>query len=389
MPKFLENIKKYKIETPNGFEHFDGIRKTTKDKYCEILFENGVTLVASLNHVFINDEGEEVVAGCLDTGDKIRNKYGITKVWTVDIYDKNTEFFDIVNSGKDHVFYSNNILSHNCEFLGSSNTLIHPTTLQSLAHVIPIYASTDGFMEVYEKPLPKHTYMCVVDVSHGYNQDFSVVAAIDITMSPYKLVAKYRNNTISPLMLPNVTYEIAKKYNDAFVLVEVNDIGKQVADIIHEELEYENLLTTTMRGRGGQLLGLGYGTNAQLGVKTTKQTKRIGCVNVKSLIEEQKLIIQDMDTIIELSTFVSKGSSYEAEEGSHDDLIMPLVLFAWATTQKYFKDLTDVNIRNKMYDESIKALEEHMLPYGYFSDGRSDPTGDSFKDDEGTVWTYA
>ena len=185
-------------------------------------------------------------------------------------------------------------------------------------------------------------------------------------------------------MYPTVILDVAKKYNDAFIFVEVNDIGQQVADIIHHDLEYENLLKVTVKGRAGQMLSGGFSVQTQFGIKTTKKVKQIGCSNLKTLIEDDKLMIYDFDTISELTSFISKGQSYEAEAGCHDDLAMTLVLFAWLTTQQYFKDSTNLDVRKRMNDEKLKLMEEEILPFGFIDDGVVD---DKWSDKDGTTWT--
>jgi hypothetical protein len=178
----------------------------------------------------------------------------------------------------------------------------------------------------------------------------------------------FRNNTISPLIFPNVIYETAKYYNDAFILVETNDIGQQVADILHYDLEYEGLLVTANSGRNGQSLSGGFATTTHKGVKTTKQVKRIGCATFKTLVESDKFIIEDYDIINELTRFALKGQSYEAEEGN-DDLAMCCVLFGWLSTQSYLREITDLDIRKKIYEQNERMLEEEMLPFGVYSSG--------------------
>ena len=173
------------------------------------------------------------------------------------------------------------------------------------------------------------------------------------------------------------------KYNTAFILLEINDIGAQVAETLHYDLEYENVLITSMKGRAGQQIGGGFSKNIQLGIRTSKQLKRIGCATLKDMIETDKLIVPDFDTIAELTTFASKYNSYEAAEGHHDDLAMGLVVFAWLIQQQYFKDMTDLDIRKQMYKDQMKSMEEDMLPFGIIDTGQDDG---SFTDNEGTKW---
>jgi hypothetical protein len=192
---------------------------------------------------------------------------------------------------------------------------------------------------------------------------------VDVTQTPYKIVAKYRNNIVSPLVLPSIARSIGKKYNDAYCLVEINDIGGQVADILHRDLEYENLIKVNSLGRKGQVL-TEFGTrNQQMGLRTTTVVKKIGCSVLKNLIEQDKLLIEDIDIIDELTTFIAKRNSFEADDGHNDDLVMCLVFFAWATRQDFFKNLTDLDIRLDMYKQEIEKIESDILPFGFFDDG--------------------
>lgn len=272
-----------------------------------------------------------------------------------------------------------------CEFLGSSNTLIAPSKLGAMHWKAPLQKIND--IDVYELPQPQHIYMMTVDTAEGQNLDYSTFAVIDVTDSPYRLVAKYRSNKISPMMLPNIIYNVAEKYNSAHVLVETNSIGIQVAEILHTDLEYENIFSTTNLGRGGQKISAGFKKNSKLGVKTTAPMKSLGCSNLKSIVEGDKLIIQDFDTIAELTSFVATGKNYAAEPGCHDDLAMTLVMFGWLAAQPLFKELTDVDIRKKMVEERENSLQEQLLPFGIISDG-SAPTEAkrTFKDETGENW---
>lgn len=255
-----------------------------------------------------------------------------------------------------------------CEFLGSANTLIHPTKLRSLAFKRP--SRNWNGVDIYDEPQENHIYVMSVDVARGVGLDYSAFTVFDATNVPYKLVAKFRNKEVSPLLYPNYIHSIAKLYNEAYILVEINDIGGQVADILHNDLEYENLIATSIKGRAGQQVSGGFSTGTQFGVRTTKQVKRIGTSNLKDLIENDKLIIEDFDIITELASFIGKRQSYEAEEGSHDDLVMTCVLFAWLVRQTYFRDITDVDIRQKLYEDKIRMLEDEQLPFGIIDDGQ-------------------
>jgi hypothetical protein len=200
----------------------------------------------------------------------------------------------------------------------------------------------------------------------------------DVASIPYKIVAKFRANDISPLVYPNIIYQLAKMYNTAFVLVETNDIGQQVSDILYQDLEYENVLVTQVKGRNGQRLGGGFGPGrSQMGIRTTKQVKRIGCGNFKSLVENDKLIINDFDLLYEMARFIENKASYEAEEGHHDDLVMCCVLFSWLVNQTYFKEITETDVRHMLSDEA-SISETEMTPFGFQDDGigQIDPFGD-------------
>lgn len=269
-----------------------------------------------------------------------------------------------------------------CDFLGSSNTLISSAKLHTLVYTKPILRTKDG-MSVYQEPIRKdpdvensqdHLYFITADVAEGQGKDYTAMAVVDVTQFPYKVVATYKNNTVSPLLFASVVKTVAKKYNNAYVLIEVNSIGMEVANILHTDLEYENIVKTAMMGRKGQIITEGYGPvkKIQMGVKTSVLTKKVGCQVLKNLVEEDKLIVEDADIISEFTTFISKKQSFEAEEGHNDDLVMCLVLFAWATRQQYFKNLTDMDVRLAMYERDIEKIEDEMLPFGYYLDGSSD-----------------
>ena len=254
-----------------------------------------------------------------------------------------------------------------CEFLGSSNTLISPNVLRRMVFRTPIDSSEEG-LKIYSAPIQDRLYTLVADTSRAKGLDYSAFAVIDVSEVPYKTVATFRNNTVSSLIYPTVIEQTAKHYNRALVLVETNDVGQQVADILYHELEYDNIIYTSSDG-AGQYISTGHGRTQSIGVKTSKQVKRIGCSVLKTLIENNKLIIEDYNTINELSRFALKGSSYEAEDGN-DDLVMCHVLFAWMSTQDYFKEVTSGDIRLNLYNEQQKMLEESMLPFGIIDDKR-------------------
>jgi hypothetical protein len=256
------------------------------------------------------------------------------------------------------------------EFIGSNATLISGSKLRSLAFHNPIH--TEEGLDIYEQPIPNHLYIASVDCSEGVLLDYSAINILDVTQVPYRQVAKFRSNKIPLLFLPTIIYSLAKKYNEAFALIETNNIGQQVVDILHYDLEYENIYKTEQHHIKGQSISSGFKRSTSFGVKTTKSVKKIGCANLKTLIENDKLIISDFDTIAELNTFVRVRDSYAAEEGSNDDLAMGLVLFAWLTAQSFFKDSTNIDIRQFMLAEQNLLGEEELVPVGIFDDGRKE-----------------
>ena len=272
-----------------------------------------------------------------------------------------------------------------CEFLGSVDTLIAPSKLRSMVYQTPETRSA-GF-DVYVDPQKGHDYVITVDVARGVGKDFSAFVVIDITEFPHAVVAKYRNNEIKPMLFPNIVEQVGKKYNDAFVLCEVNDIGDQVASILNYDLEYKNLLMCSMRGRAGQVVGQGFsGKKTQLGVKMSKTVKKVGALNLKTLIEEDKLLSCDYDIMSELTTFISKSNSFMAEEGCNDDLAMCLVIYAWLVQCDYFKELTDQDVRKRLYDEQKNQIEQDMAPFGFMDDGLD---SGSVIDADGDKWFAA
>ena len=268
-----------------------------------------------------------------------------------------------------------------CNFLGSSLTLIASDTIAQMSADAPIY-SKDG-LDIYEKAEKDCAYIIIADTAKGVGGDYSAFQILNISKMPYVMVGKYKNNTISPLLYPSVIYKIGKDYNDAYVLIEVNT-SEQVAEILYSDYEYENIISVN-RTPNGQVVNGGFGGGkTQLGVVTDKKVKRIGCSNFKSMVEEKKMIIRDADTISEISTFIQRKNSYSADEGYHDDLVMPLVLFSWLTTNTYFKELTNINIRKELYEARIKMIEDEVTPFGFINNGEEET---QFVDSSGQTWT--
>jgi hypothetical protein len=308
-----------------------------------------------------------------------KNKYIATEVHWTEVPGRDDKWkADTIANTSEQQFK----VEFECEFLGSVDTLISPNKLRSMVYEDPIKRS--GGLDVYENPRQEGDYVITVDVARGVSIDYSAFIVVDITTFPHKIVAKYRNNEIKPMLFPNVIHETAIAYNNAFVLCEVNDVGDQVASILQYDLEYQNLLMCSMRGRAGQIVGQGFsGKKTQLGIKMSKTVKKVGCLNLKTIIENDKLIFNDYEVIAELTTFIQKSNSFEAEEGCNDDLAMCLVIYAWLVAQDYFKELTDQDVRKRLYDDQRDQIEQDMSPFGFIVDGRENT---SEVDADGDLW---
>ncbi len=256
-------------------------------------------------------------------------------------------------------------VEHECEFIGSINTLISSNKLRQLTYTQPV--KQEEHTKIFKHPEAENNYMIVVDTARGVGEDYSAFTVINISKEPYEVVSVYRNNTIVPLIYPNIVVAGARYYNNAYILVEVNDIGGQVADILNQEFEYDNLLYTQWLGRSGQKLGGGFGKNAMIGCRTTVNLKRVGCTNLKALVEHDKLLVHDEDIIEELTTFISKKESFEADGGCNDDLVMCLVIFSWAVDQEFFRGLTDWNIRKSLRDSNQEEIDNENTPFGFLT----------------------
>lgn len=381
----------YEVLTPEGWSDFDGIQKTKKYDSLKISFTDGSDIHTSFNHKFIVDD-KEIESRKLNIGDNINHKtivdisYQHSPIW----------LYDLLDVKKNNIYYTDNLISHNCSFVGSAGTLIDPTTLKNMVWFPPIEIRNG--VNIYKKPdnvynkdgsiLQSRNYLIIVDIAEGKGLDYSAFSVIDVTEIPYVQVATFRSNKISPLEMPEIIYNTAKYYNDANVLIELESDGGQVAQALYDDLEYDYIIPSAMRGRKGQVLGatgLGATNQTQLGVKMTKTVKKQGCSNIKDLIENQRIIINDMDTINEFMNFIRVKQSFEADDGEHDDLVMGLVMFGWASNQDYFEDLTDTNMRKALLDQRIEAINEEAIPY-------PELVSQNYKyheqeiDSDGTVW---
>ena len=269
---------------------------------------------------------------------------------------------------------------YECEFLGAANSLISGEKLQSLIPRVPAFSvpftpnskRIDAGLSVYKLPEKEHIYVATVDVAEGKGKDYSTVQIIDITTMPYEIVACYRNNRIDPTMFPDVIHKMATRYNQAYVLIEINT-DPNVPAVLYNDLEYENIvIINPAKANKGQTVGGGFGSRIQLGLKMNAQVKRQGCSTLRTLIENDQIIIPDYDTISELSNFVAVGGTYKGRPGKHDDMVMCLVMFGWLINQQYFKDLTSQDLHLVMQDRMAQQVEEDICPFGIIENGLDD-----------------
>lgn len=361
----LVTNQKYEVLTPDGWSNFVGIQKKISKQIVKIVLDNN-EIRCTKNHL-LKTEVEWKTAKELNIGDKVQTINGFGTVQQ--IHDQEPEnVYDLLEVHKKNQYYTNGILSHNCAFIGSSNTLLSPEILIEMKEnvKVPIYQEND--FTIYEEPKAGHRYCITVDPSRGQGLDYTVVMIIDVTNLPFKQVGMFRSNKIYPTILPNVIHKAGEKYNWAHVLIEINDIGAQVADMLIGDLDYENVIRVSSRPGVGQTIGLGIGSKIQNGVKTSPATKRIGCADLRSLIENHKLEIVDETTINEFFTFVSDTQSYAAEEGNNDDTCMSLVLFGWLSHQRYFRE-EEKDIREGLQKAHEEYLDQQLVPFGIFDDG--------------------
>ena len=276
---------------------------------------------------------------------------------------------------------------YSCEFLGSSSTLISGWKLKELIHMNPL-TEKEGLIQYYQ-PDKEHVYMIICDVSRGKGLDYSAFQVIDVTKMPYQQVCVFRSNKTSPVDYSQIIHKVARGYNNAAVLIEINDIGEQVSTSLHYDFAYDNVLFTENAGRSGKRITAGFGgKGVDKGIRTTRTVKSVGCSILKLLIEQNQLIINDFNTINELSTFSKKGKSYEAESGKNDDLVMCLVLFAWLSDQSYFREYTDINTLSSLREKTEEDIEQDVAPFGFILDGREDFYDETFEQINPDAWIF-
>lgn len=361
----VQNLSSIQVLTPNGWQDFEGVSRTKRKESTHVFTNSGKVVECTPEHLIKTPLGF-ISARQLKTDDQIFTKDGLEYVNAVFTYDSQNEeyYYDLLEVCAGHEYYTNDVVSHNCQFLGSSGTLIDGATLKYLqtSYREPLHEAQG--LAVYERPEKGRTYVCIADVSRGKGLDYSAFHIVDVTQMPYKQVVTYRNNFVTPVDYADIIFRTTKSYSDAYILIEINDIGGQVSDTLHFDFEVETLLYTESAGRSGKRISGGFGSNVDKGIRTTKQVKSVGCSVLKLLAEQKQLQIVDFNTINELSTFSRKGASYEAESGCHDDLVMGLVLFAWLTTQAFFKEITDINTMMKLREKSDEQLMDELLPFG-------------------------
>ena len=370
----IKKQSKYEILTPSGWKDFDGIRVSIDTrKLYNIISEEGLIIEVTDNHKIKTPNGF-IEASNLIGGSEILTQFGADRIAFISPFISDVPVYDLLEVKDGNEYYTSGFVSHNCEFLGSSGTLISGEALKRLMASKPIWAG-DGIKQ-YEKPIDDHVYVITVDVSRGKGLDYSTFSVFDSTQMPYKQVLTFRDNYVSPGDYSSIIFKIGRLYNNAHVLVEINDIGGQVSDSLFMDFGYDEMLMTENYGRMGKRIAGGFGgKKVDRGLRTTKITKIIGCSLLKLLVEQQQLIINDEVTIEELKRFSKKGTGYEAEPGYHDDTVMVLVLYAWLTNQMYFKELTDINTLAMLRDKSEKQIEDDLLPFGFIDDGGDDTQG--------------
>lgn len=339
------------ILTPNGFKPFTGVRRSFHQSGLKFTFNDGSTLKTAHEHIFIVD-GKEIFSKDLSVGQDIGKIIANIEIC------EGQYFYDPLNVSDGAIFSHDEVfVSHN-SFHGTGNTLISADKLLGLTSWNPEFVSQG--VNVYENPQADKNYIMTVDVAEGRGIDFSTFNIIDISSKPFRVVATFRDNLISPLLLPTIVERWAKQYNNAFVVVENNNQGSVVCNILYYDLEYENMfLSSTVSSSG-------------IGVRMDKKIKHIGCSNLKDLIEQGQLETHDKQTIVELTTFVAKGKSFEAEQGCHDDLVMNLVLFAWFTNTPQFQESFDEELKMMLFKEKMQAIEEEVMPFGHYYNAAED-----------------
>lgn len=339
------NSPDIKILTPSGYQSFEGVSRWWHEKVVEVTFSDQRVLKCALDHRFIVNDNE-IFAKNISKGHRV----GKSTVLSTRILSEPQWLYDPVNVANGSIYcHDDTLVSHNT-FGGTSNTLINGNILLGMTAENPLEQYRD--IKIYERPKKGHKYILACDVAKGRLQDYSAFSVVDVTEVPYRQVATYRSNSVSPLLLPDVVYRAAKFYNDAYTVIEANDQGALVYKILYYEYEYEHMYSgKVVNGRS-------------MGLEMTKSVKRIGCSHLKDLIEQQKFTITDFDTIVELSLFEAKGDSYSARDGNHDDTVMALVSFAWLANTTMFAEMTSGSMRDVLSAEKKRLIDESVPAFG-------------------------
>lgn len=377
----LRKNSRFEILTPDGWSSFDGISRTIRNDLCRLFIENA-SLKCTSNHRLLMADGTFKEARHLQEGDYVLTKYGHSRLLRIELLSSQEYVFDAFEVEKGHSFYTNDFISHNCnEYLGSAGTLIAGWKLKELIGqpiINPIFNDFDIFM--YQEPRQDRRYFMVCDVSEGKGLDYSAFQLIDVTEMPYQQVCAYKSNQTLPADFAEIINRVGRHYNDAQVLVEINSIGQQVSEILFHDFEYENLVHTENKGRlGKRLLGaFGVAEKSERGIRTTGPVKKIGCSLLKILVEQNQLVINDYNTIAELTWFIKDKNTYNAEKGKNDDLVICLVLFAWISDQPYFKESIEISTLLKIREQSSQVYQDAGRPLAYRIDGVTDtiPAGE-------------
>jgi hypothetical protein len=362
---------KYEILTPDGWSKFDGVTKTSKTGTVSVIVHTQDTVVWYYGHRVLTPLGFIEVERLIP-GDLVESTKGTVVVTDVQFSADTVDLFDAKDVELRNQYYTNGIVSHNCvEFQGSSGTLIAGWKLKQLVSQKPeVYKDN---LAMYKPSIAKHAYVISADASEGKGFDYSVLQVIDVTKMPYEQVCVFRSNKTVATDFAEIIFRVAKMYNNAAVLIEFESLGPVVADHLHSELEYDNVLFTENAGTAkGKKITSGFGNTVDKGIKMTKLTKKTGCSLLKLLIEQNQLVINDVYTIEELSTFSRKNDTFKAEEGKHDDTVMALVVFAWLSNQDYFREYTDTYMMGNIRERSDAQIEDDMVPFGFIIDGRGE-----------------
>lgn len=350
----------YEVLTRDGFKSFSGVSCQISVNVYKIITESFNEIVATDDHMFqLEDDSYISVKDLFLSNDNIKLK---TVGSIIDISKLNEELsvYDILDVRDTNSFIANNFISHNCDFIGSAQTLISSEILLGLVAREPIKIQY-GINYIIE-PIEEHNYVMTVDVSKGRGQDYSTFSIFDISTDPFEQVCTFRDNLISPLIFPEIIVRAAKIYNNSVIVIENNDAGQVVCNAVYYDYEYDNVFVQSSVKASG------------IGVTMSKRVKRVGCSNLKDLLEQGKLSIHDANTIIELTSFEPKGDSYAASGTNHDDMVMNLVLFAWFVSTDAFGNMSTVDLKNLLYAEKIREMEEDVLPFGILTGYDASPS---------------